>query len=67
MTCKKSTRLYFSHPGISAERLPDENGKPLRFKVNVGAEVPLGYYDVRLVTKLGSPTHERLPSPICRK
>ncbi len=33
--------------------MPDENGKPLRFKVNVGAEVPLGYYDVRLVTRLG--------------
>ena len=47
------TRLYFSHPGITAERLPDESGKPLRFKVNVGADVPLGYYDVRLVTKFG--------------
>ena len=47
------TRLYFSHPGITAERLPDASGKPLRFKVNVGADVPLGYYDVRLVTKFG--------------
>ena len=47
------TRLYFSHPGITAERLPDENDKPLRFNVTVGPEVPLGYYDVRLVTKLG--------------
>jgi hypothetical protein len=47
------TRLYCSHPGITAERLPDENGKPLRFKMNVGAEVPFGYYDVRLVTKFG--------------
>ena len=47
------SRLVFSHPGITAERLPDENGKPLRFKVNVGGEVPLGYYDARLVTRLG--------------
>ncbi len=47
------TRLYSSHPGITAERLPDQEGKPLRFKVNVGAEVPLGYYDVRLVSRLG--------------
>jgi hypothetical protein len=47
------TQLAFSHPGITAERLPDENGKPLRFKVNVAAEVPLGYYDARLVTRLG--------------
>ena len=47
------SRLYFSHPGIKAEKLPDESGKPARFRVAVGADVPLGYYDVRLVGKFG--------------
>ena len=47
------TRLHCSHPGITAERVPDQAGKPLQFKVNVGAEIPLGYYDARLVTRLG--------------
>ncbi|HEX4145570.1 MAG TPA: PPC domain-containing protein [Pirellulales bacterium] len=47
------TRLYCSHPGITGERLPDAGGKPLRFKVTVGPEVPVGYYDVRLVAKFG--------------
>ncbi|HTU26265.1 MAG TPA: PPC domain-containing protein [Pirellulales bacterium] len=48
------TRLYCSHPGITAEKLPPADGKPLRFKVNVAPEVPLGYYDLRLVTRLGA-------------
>jgi Bacterial pre-peptidase C-terminal domain len=45
--------LYYSHPAIKAELLPKADGKPLRFKVTVPAEVPLGYYDVRLVSRLG--------------
>ncbi len=48
-----TTRLYFNHPGIVAEKLPDEQGKPLRFKVTVAAEVPVGLYDVRTVGKYG--------------
>ncbi len=43
-----ATRLYFSHAGITAETL-----KPNVFKVTVGSDVPVGHYDVRVVTALG--------------
>jgi hypothetical protein len=48
-----TTRLYFSHPGLTAEKLPDEQGKPLRFKIAAAADVPVGHYDVRSVGKYG--------------
>jgi hypothetical protein len=45
---KDATDLYFSHPGIKAERISD-----VKYKVNVPANVPVGQYDVRAVTPLG--------------
>lgn len=47
------TRLYFSEPGLTATKLPDESGKPARFKVSVGTDVPIGFHDVRFVGKHG--------------
>ena len=61
------TSLYFSHPGIRGEYLPEEppkeeKGKPAkkaeppkrcRFKVSIAAEVPPGDYDVRFSGKEG--------------
>jgi Bacterial pre-peptidase C-terminal domain len=43
-----ATGLYFSHAGISAQLV-----KPNTFKVTVAAGVPVGQYDVRVVTPLG--------------
>ncbi len=49
----ETTRLYCSHPGVTAEMVPQEAGKPLRFKVSVAADVPVGCHDVRTVGKFG--------------
>lgn len=43
-----ATGLYFSHPGITAQ--PAGAGK---FKVAIASEVPVGPYDVRVITPLG--------------
>src|SRR5450631_3712582 len=43
-----ATGLYFSHPGITAK--PAGPGK---FKVAIAKDVPLGPYDVRVITPLG--------------
>jgi uncharacterized delta-60 repeat protein len=48
-----TTKLYFSHPGISAEQLPQTEGKRWRFKVRIDPKVAPGHYDVRLITELG--------------
>ncbi|MBL8796110.1 MAG: PPC domain-containing protein, partial [Planctomycetia bacterium] len=57
-----ATALYFSHPGIKAEFLepekPDPKVKnppppPLRFRVTLPADVPLGHHDVRVVGRWG--------------
>ena len=47
-TSTAPTGLYFSHPGITAEP-----AGPNKFKVTVAADVPVGPYDVRVVTPLG--------------
>lgn len=65
----EATALYFSHPGLKAERLPEppppkdkkdkkKNQKPPppqppRFKITVAPNTPLGVYDVRVVGKWG--------------
>jgi hypothetical protein len=41
-------RLFFDHPGITAEHLKDR-----KFRVTVIADVPAGTYDARLVGKYG--------------
>jgi hypothetical protein len=60
-------KLLFSHAGITAEVVPppppptdpkapppDPKVKPsVKFKITVPAEVPVGFYDVRLVNKWG--------------
>lgn len=60
-----ASKLYFSHKGFTAEYIPEVKAVPAakdkpevkavsaRFKVAVPADVPVGEYDVRLVTKLG--------------
>ncbi len=48
-----ATGLYFSAPGLSASKLPDEKGKPARFKVEVASTAPVGFHDVRFVGKDG--------------
>lgn len=58
VTCKTENMeepagLYFSHPGITAELLPEQKDKQLRFKVNVGVDVPVGCHDVRIIAKYG--------------
>ena len=50
---KEATRLYFSDPGLSSTKLPDEKGKPARFKVAVAPKTPVGFHDVRVVGKDG--------------
>lgn len=45
--------LYFSHPGIKGQLLPEQPDKQLRFKVEVAPDVPVGCYDVRIVAKYG--------------
>ncbi|MFN4259972.1 MAG: hypothetical protein ACK4RK_11820 [Gemmataceae bacterium] len=57
------TALYFSQPDIKAERIPDppppDNVKtppppgPVKFKVTIPANTPLGYHDVRVIGKWG--------------
>jgi hypothetical protein len=60
-------RLLFNHPGIKAEPVADpqppkpvkpaQGGQPplvaARFKVTIPADVPVGHYDVRFVSKSG--------------
>ena len=54
--------LFFSQPGITAELLPGTaadpkkpavKAPPVKFKVTIPADTPLGIHDVRLVSKLG--------------
>jgi len=49
----ETTALYFSNPGITAERISDPAKPPARFKINVAAKVPVGVYDVRSIGKTG--------------
>ncbi|MES2568953.1 MAG: hypothetical protein V4710_02735, partial [Verrucomicrobiota bacterium] len=42
-------RLHFSHPGITAAKKPEANA----FAVTIGAEVPVGIYDVRVAGRQG--------------
>jgi hypothetical protein len=51
------TGLYFSHPGLKAERVPDA-AKPgsfvaNKFNVTIAANAPLGCQDVRAITRWG--------------
>ncbi|MEA3207653.1 MAG: hypothetical protein QOE70_710, partial [Chthoniobacter sp.] len=48
-----TTKLYFSHPGLTAELISDPAKPPARFKVSAAADVPVGGYDVRSIGKLG--------------
>lgn len=50
---EEARKLYFGHAGITAEALPEEKGKPARFKVTVAASVPVGEFDVRAIGKHG--------------
>jgi hypothetical protein len=66
---EETQTLIFSHPGITAERLPDpappkvDPKKPEpkkeapklvgKFKITIKPDVPVGTYDVRTVSKLG--------------
>ena len=50
---EETTRLYFSHGGLSAQPLPDEKGKPKRFQVIIATNVPVGDYDIRTIGKHG--------------
>lgn len=45
---EEATKLIFDHPGITAKP-----GKDRKFTVTVGADVPAGTYDARLVGKYG--------------
>lgn len=45
---EEATRLIFDHPGITAKHLKDR-----KFSVTVGADVPAGTYDARLVGRYG--------------
>jgi hypothetical protein len=49
----ETKKLYFSHPGITAELISDPAKPPARFKVSVAPEVPVGDYDIRAIGKLG--------------
>ena len=49
----EAKKLYFSNPGITAELISDPAKPPARFKVTVGANVPVGDYDIRAIGKLG--------------
>jgi len=46
-------QLWFDHPGFKAVPLDGEPPKPGRFKVTIGADVPEGTYDVRLLGRFG--------------
>ncbi|MDR3635881.1 MAG: PPC domain-containing protein [Isosphaeraceae bacterium] len=48
-----ATRLYFSDPGFTSTKVPDEPKKPTRFKITVAPATPVGFHDVRLVGKHG--------------
>lgn len=57
-----ATELYFSTPGVKAERVTDPPADPkkkpaaatgAKFKVTVAADVPAGIHDVRVVGKWG--------------
>lgn len=45
---EEATKLIFDHPGITAKYVKDR-----KFAVTVGADVPTGTYDMRLVGKYG--------------
>ncbi|MCE9606502.1 MAG: hypothetical protein K8U03_16545 [Planctomycetia bacterium] len=47
------SRLYFSHPGLKSEKLEPQKNEKGRFRVSVAKDVAPGYYDVRVVGKLG--------------
>ncbi len=49
----ETRKLYFTHPGITAEMVSDPAKPPARFKVNVAGNVPVGDYDIRSIGKLG--------------
>ncbi|MBN9119114.1 MAG: pre-peptidase C-terminal domain-containing protein, partial [Planctomycetes bacterium] len=56
-----ATDLYFSAPGLKAERVPDPPADPkkkapaprAKFKVTVAADAPVGVHDLRVVGKWG--------------
>ncbi len=48
-----TTKLYFSHAGITAQLVTDGKDKKPRFKISVAANVPVGDYDVRSIGKFG--------------
>jgi len=49
----ETTKLYFSHPGITAELLSDPTKGAPRFKISTAPDVPVGVHDVRCIGKLG--------------
>jgi hypothetical protein len=53
----EASDLYFSHPGLKAQRVPvpDKPGEfqPNKFRVAIAPEVPLGLHDVRVICKYG--------------
>jgi len=49
----ETTKLYFTHAGITAEKIPEAADKKLKFKVAVSADCPAGHYDVRSIGKFG--------------
>jgi hypothetical protein len=54
---EEAAALYFSHPGIKAERVPDpmKAGSFVanKFKVTIDGNVPLGIHDVRAIGRFG--------------
>ena len=50
---ENTTKLYFSHAGITAQLLTESKDKKPRFKISVAANVPVGDYDVRSIGKFG--------------
>jgi hypothetical protein len=49
----ETSKLYFSHPGITAELLSDPKKGAPRFKVSAAPDVPVGVHDIRCIGKLG--------------
>ncbi len=49
---EQATHLHCNHPGIKAERIPPP-ATGVKFKVTVAADVPVGIYDLRAVSKNG--------------
>ncbi len=53
-----ATALLFQHPGFTVERVTEQkDGKevpvPNRFRVKIAPDVPVGYYDVRVLGRFG--------------